>query len=583
MTRHWVVIETGGNQRYIFESNRMRHVVGASQLVLDAGTSWVKAAKAGLTGIEEVQSISGRALLLAESADEARQLIRRVSHRALAEAPGLEVTGAIGPPFDESLPYRERATTAESDPATGVSDATGDIDYVTALRRTHKAHARARADRPSPLLRDRTLPWHLPCRETGLPATVLEPFGPTQDGGSETHPASATVAARSTARDREETKRRLARLLGEHTHLEPKIVDDLTSDGWIAVVHADGNAVGRLFHEFPSLVMKDPAREGAGRDELSLSDYQHYLAEFSRALDEVTRQAFTDAVAETVGGLPREETAGRLLPIVVGGDDVTFACHAALALPLTRAFLRRFAKGTRADGRIARLATALHDQPGTRAGLTAAAGIAIVKRHHPFAAAYTLAEELTTSAKRAVRVAPDQPVSAYDVHIAHESTLRPLADLRAALMIGSRENPVDRHGGPYVLDDATWPIPAPLEKRSDTHLRELMRALADGTLSSARAHDLRGALDRGPAEYRARLTIATARIRSERARAGEPLAPSDEKALTGLLQPVGTDGVSGHQFVRLIDALLLHGIDPARSTTEQTGASGHEPAEAMAR
>ncbi len=40
--RYWVLVETGGNQAYIFGANRLRHVVGASDLIRELGTVWVR-------------------------------------------------------------------------------------------------------------------------------------------------------------------------------------------------------------------------------------------------------------------------------------------------------------------------------------------------------------------------------------------------------------------------------------------------------------------------------------------------------------------------------------------------------------
>lgn len=568
MTRHWVVIETGGNQRYIFDTNRMRHVIGASQLVLEVGTRWVREALAGLPDLELVQSISGRALLLARSEQAAHTLIRRVSERALAEAPGLEVTGAVGPAFDDRLPYRRDASAAVGQ----------GLDYLAGLKATQAAQAAARAARPSPLLRDRMLPWHLPCRETGLPATCLEYFGspeardatgspePARSTDSGWYPAGAAVAAKTLARYRHDTGQRLEKLLGAHGHLEPSIVDDVTEDGRIAVVHADGNAVGRLFLDFPSLVMTH-----LGTHELSLADYCQHLREFSDALDEATRNAFTTAVAETVGDETPDTMAGQLLPILVGGDDVTFLCHAALALPLTRAFLRAFAAATRDNPSITALATALANAP-ERVGLTAAAGIAIVKRHHPFSLAYRLAEELVDSAKDAVRAADGSPVSAYDVHIAHESTLRPLNELRRDLAVTDpRGRHIDRHAGPYVVDDSIWPVPEILRPRADRHLRELIELLDDGTLSSSRAHDLRTAIDHGLPEYLARRQVALARIAGENDRDGVPLTEAERQRLEALLEVAETGDLGRRRFLRLVDAQLLHDITRTRPATGPEG------------
>jgi hypothetical protein len=75
-------------------------------------------------------------------------------------------------------------------------------------------------------------------------------------------------------------------------------------------------------------------------------------------------------------------------PIVFGGDDVTFVCDGRLGLSLATAYLRAFEQQTARAGL---------GKDGD--GLTACAGVAIVKSHYPFARAYALAEELTRSAK----------------------------------------------------------------------------------------------------------------------------------------------------------------------------------------
>lgn len=555
MIKHWVVLETGANQDYIFDSNRMRHVVGASQLVLDAGTAWVEEACAGLDGVELVQRVSGKAVLLVPSEYVGRAVIRSVSRTALRKAPGLEVTGAIGPPFDATARYRVGA--ADDDDGSGEPR-----DHVAALRRTFTEQARARAARPARQLRDPNLPWHEPCRETGLPAAVLERFGAGPDPW---HPAGAANAARTEAWAAGSTRDRLAGLLGDHPELLPELIDDLTDGGWIAVVHADGNGVGSLLHHFP-----DRVGAAIGSSEVSLDEHTQWLRTFSERLEAVTTEAFTEAVTAAVAQVRADhpdwslQNQKGLLPIVLGGDDVTFTCHAGLALPLVRTFLRAFARRSRADATIRGIAG-----PD---GLSAAAGVAIVKRHHPFSAAYRLAEELTGSAKHnAVRrvsggategvQTEGVQVSAYDVHVAHESTLRDLRELRDDLTVDARHDagPVARHGGPYVVaTDDEHPVPDHLAHRDERHLLAVMRLLVSGTLSSARAHDLRGALDRGVAEYAGRVKVALARTAREHDHRGGTF---DRAGVEGLLSVVD-DRHPGTRFVRLPDALLLHGVLP---------------------
>jgi hypothetical protein len=79
-------------------------------------------------------------------------------------------------------------------------------------------------------------------------------------------------------------------------------------------------------------------------------------------------------------------------PIVFGGDDVTFVCDGRLGPALAVEYLERF-----------RVATgALPDGAGAA---DACAGVAIVKTHYPFARAYGLAADLCSEAKGARHVA----------------------------------------------------------------------------------------------------------------------------------------------------------------------------------
>jgi CRISPR/Cas system-associated protein Cas10 (large subunit of type III CRISPR-Cas system) len=97
--------------------------------------------------------------------------------------------------------------------------------------------------------------------------------------------------------------------------------------------------------------------------------------------------------------------------VVVGGDDLSVVCHARLALPLVRAFGLAFQEQTALRPAVRQI---------TGGGLTAAAGIAYAKPHHPFSAAYGLAAELTASAKQVTRAGGGE-MSSVDFRVAFES------------------------------------------------------------------------------------------------------------------------------------------------------------------
>src|ERR1051326_2252707 len=123
-----VLIETSGNQHYIFATNKLRENVGASELTYQVGmryvlqaveqeigkTIWIDGDKDGSqlranllnpslnppienadTKIEVVVATSGKAILLVKEKSLAEKIVCEVTKNALIEMPGLTVHGAI--------------------------------------------------------------------------------------------------------------------------------------------------------------------------------------------------------------------------------------------------------------------------------------------------------------------------------------------------------------------------------------------------------------------------------------------------------------------------------------------------------
>src|SRR5690606_27724730 len=265
--------------------------------------------------------------------------------RALQDAPGLRVTGVVGPEFDPQAPMEHERARAE----------------------TYQQMARVRAARPSLQVRDRVFPWHELCRYSGQPAAGRELYG----GGEPPVPTAAAMLARSQARHR--AYERLRATLGDNlARVLPDHVEELHHSGWIAVVHADGNGVGGLFRRFLDHIAKaDDAPDVA----VSLETHARYQGEVARDLDEATWEAVRDAVTtlyERSRGTPADlpDPDDRLLPVVVGGDDVTVVCDAALAVPFVEAFAAAFSQRTATKPTLAKISKAATGH----AGLTASAG-----------------------------------------------------------------------------------------------------------------------------------------------------------------------------------------------------------------
>jgi hypothetical protein len=532
--RHWCLIETGANQAYVFGTNRLRHVVGASYLVHQAGTAWVREAVSRFQGTARVVfAISGKALLLVDDLATGQGVISEVSARALRDAPGLEVTGVVGPGFDPALAWQ---------PAPPGNSEARPFTHVEALRQTYELLEAVRQARPSPLLRDPLLPWFEVCRDSGYPAAGVEdhPDADLEDGTDRRY-AAASVLAKSGAR-RSARQRMRDDLLRGVPDVVPADLDDLRNDGWIAVIHADGNGVGQVFLEFPERALRIGGPSGEQGAGLSVDRHADLLGQFTVQLEIATEAALGVAVRDaTAGG----DADGTILPVVVGGDDLTVVCHARVALGLARAFALGFQEQTKVQQTVNAI---------TGGGLTAAAGIAYVKPHHPFSVAYDLAEELTASAKQ-VKQAGGRPVSSLDLHVAFESTLTDLAGLRAPLESGG----IIRYGGPYVITGQDSP---PVGPRDIAGLDRAVKTVS--ALSSSMAHYLREGLAAGPEEFDRRISRLA---RSADLPDGVRREEVEQLAVDAGDGPAGQPGKDRKvRSVRLLDALLLTAV--ARSSPE---------------
>ncbi|MDE5795964.1 MAG: hypothetical protein K2H75_02525, partial [Muribaculaceae bacterium] len=152
-------------------------------------------------------------------------------------------------------------------------------------------------------------------------------------------------------------------------------MQDLTSgNDWIAIIHADGNGLGRVVQQ--------------------IGTSKEIFREFSHKLSEATNAAARKAFEEVVG------TAGDgkipMRPIVLSGDDLTVICRGDFAIPFTEAFIENFEKETKRllGGILGKVFGADSNY------LTACAGIAFVKSSFPFHYGYKLAESLCDRAKK---------------------------------------------------------------------------------------------------------------------------------------------------------------------------------------
>lgn len=189
---------------------------------------------------------------------------------------------------------------------------------------------------------------------------------------------------------------------------------------WLAVVHIDGNGMGLIIK---SILEDHPEKFKA-------------LKEFSTELGKCTVNAFTTAIKEVVIPYGSKDDEGNLTlpirPLIIGGDDVTVIIRADLALEFTHSYLEAFEKETNEAN--------LHNN----SGITACAGIAYVKEKFPFHYAAHLAEELCVYAKNK----SDRKASCIQFHKVQDSIIDNYKELISRELTTPNQKFVN---GPYYL------------------------------------------------------------------------------------------------------------------------------------
>jgi hypothetical protein len=491
MIVHLVAFEAWNITRFLFVTNKRREIAGASELVTHLDSKWVGSALGEIFDgfdvgwrIEEqpaelVPTGAGTVKVLVRDRDLARCLVTKVTVTALCEAPGLDVYGLVSEPFV----WGDRALLAGT--ARAVAERMGS----------------ARASRPGPDSRFLRLPLADECLTTGLPAS-LEVTQP--DGGTEPRSAESHVKWRAYgSRDEGEGLARLAELGGVDTRTLAKVVEYLQDDAeWVAVVHVDGNGFGDIFGNFDKLVDGDSARA-----------YADTLRLFTAQLERCARDALAEAHAAVRAHPVGRAAAGHVpvLPLILGGDDVVLLCDGRLALPFIVAFLRGYERLT-GEAEAVSVPLRRSGRPGT---LTASAGVAIVKTHHPFESALRLANDLLLEAKQ-VKVHVKGPCSGLAFHVLYDST-----DVRLQRLRGHdrrERRPHSLVAQPYVVSAGVAGDGWTVGRRWDDLVDRVtaIRAVdADGErmLPSTQLHELRRALFAGPDIADARLAAMLPRYR----------------------------------------------------------------------
>jgi len=474
-----VMLQTNSNQPFIFSSPRLREQIGAS-FEITLLSQWVKETAfdmklPSMSTSEEgnkalpasfwVSDSSGKVIVRFTETDGdpkelAKRLIREVTLRALTDAPGLDVTGVfIEATFDKvdardlnkldheflkyslnrrpalarfpQFPFVERADESALPASAPLSDE--ELDRI---------HEYASCSLKVPTLSDDdgqvpTQTGKDKDRSLSLPSRVKRAWSRS----ARRLQLREVIARQDSSLSDEEVRDRIANLNEDPFQLERAFQDVSDEDGVtkpllelssVGVIHIDGNGVGAIMRDLGRAFdtvdarldsLKDAAYERRDNP-CSIKDdrFQWFVMEVNYRLDGVVNQAVAKAwqTVDNIADANRLKTLP-VVPVLVGGDDVTVYTDGRYAIPFAEAYIRHYERLTGEDDLLKELAViAGAPEPGS---LTASAGVAIVGRNFPFHIAYDLAEGLVSRGKKLGKKPGASPCSTIDFHVLRDATV----------------------------------------------------------------------------------------------------------------------------------------------------------------
>ena len=235
----------------------------------------------------------------------------------------------------------------------------------------------------------------------------------------------------------------------------------------VGVIHIDGNGVGAVMRDLQKAYCK--VRDHLPADNFrklvehssdhnpasfTFDDFQWFIMEVNHRLDEAVKRAVSRAWADVekyANPTDRNSSAataskphvipatdsgsltksGRkyiripIVPVLVGGDDLTVYIAGDYAISFAEAYVRHYEELTDADPYLRQLAAVVNEK-GSNTGpgpLTASAGVAIVGRNFPFHIAYDLAEKLVSRGTKLGKKKGEVQCSTLDFHILRDTTV----------------------------------------------------------------------------------------------------------------------------------------------------------------
>ncbi|TZE82170.1 hypothetical protein [Calorimonas adulescens] len=432
------LLDVRGIQGYLFSSNYLKENVGASNNVHEAMDGYIRYAfrqmryktnirvlekplefddslriEDGSIDAEVVYAGGGNALIVFKNSEAARSFTRTYTREMIKKVPGLNLLVCHEEfEFGNNL-YRS---------------------LKELLRMSFYKKMNRRID--NDVL---GLGVTAKCQSSGLPAEYIINLS---RGESEKELKKLSDVAMKKYLSYKSGKQRLEKIIKRNGYDIPDNFDKIGrtkgENSYIGVIFIDGNSMSRR-------------KEEIGKNAKNDREYIQRIRSFSESIEDASIDVMKSVIKELIGCIEKkdsewhfkdmfsgctfrlyEDEANNVLmpfiPIVYGGDDMTFVCDGRIAVSLCKEFLVKLSSEKLSDG-----------YPFYACG-----GVAIVKAHYPFFMAHLIAEQLCENSKKFLEDEglKDKMASAIDWQIIRGSRSKNIEDIREreySIISGNKE------------------------------------------------------------------------------------------------------------------------------------------------
>ncbi len=278
-----------GIQGFIFKTNKLKEIVGASTLVEEITNAESTFPELNLQSGEKVMTAAGNIRYKLDE-ETCKKVVYLLPKLVANYAPGITISQAVVPISEEGSADRneleKRLRTQRNKPVMPI-----DIGYMglERARRTGGVGVEYKEE-----VLDRATQKKIKTREEDTVNLFEKATGTTNIKKSE-------VAFN---------------------------IEDITkgvNNSWLAIIHADGNSIGNKIRDLSEDQLKD----------------------FSVKLEDATKSAAKKAFDEVVPKFNSELKRYPIRPVILGGDDLTVIIRADLAFDYTVAYLKAFEEATK--------------------------------------------------------------------------------------------------------------------------------------------------------------------------------------------------------------------------------------------